>query len=64
MSADSIALRTRAVMLMHCVALLRVLELSQVIHADREMVESQADEIIKHAKEQDVAFLVVGDPFA
>jgi diphthine synthase len=32
--------------------------------ADREMVESQAEQIMKHAKEQDVAFLVVGDPFA
>jgi diphthine synthase len=32
--------------------------------ADREMVESQAEVILEHAKEQDVAFLVVGDPFA
>lgn len=32
--------------------------------ADREMVESQAELIIKNAKEEDVAFLVVGDPFA
>ena len=32
--------------------------------ADREMVESQSDLIIAHAKESDVSFLVVGDPFA
>lgn len=36
----------------------------KVTIADREMVESQAEEIIKHAKNEDVAFLVVGDPFA
>jgi diphthine synthase len=35
-----------------------------VIVADREMVESQAEQIIGRAKDEDVAFLVVGDPFA
>lgn len=35
----------------------------EVIVADRDMVESQADEILDGADEQDVAFLVVGDPF-
>ncbi|KAI5797663.1 putative diphthine synthase [Geopyxis carbonaria] len=34
-----------------------------VIVADREMVESSADEILADADKQDVAFLVVGDPF-
>ena len=31
--------------------------------ADREMVESQSDEILKNALYEDVAFCVVGDPF-
>lgn len=31
--------------------------------ADREMVESQSDEILAGARDQDVSFLVVGDPF-
>lgn len=35
-----------------------------VIVADREMVESNADLIIDSAAAEDVAFLVVGDPFA
>ena len=35
----------------------------QVIVADREMVESQADEILKGGDKEDIAFLVVGDPF-
>ncbi|KAI8894560.1 tetrapyrrole methylase [Globomyces pollinis-pini] len=35
----------------------------QVIIADREMVESQADEILKNADTENVAFLVVGDPY-
>jgi len=35
-----------------------------VVVADREMVESQAEMIIGRAKEENVAFLVVGDPFA
>ncbi|KAK3709931.1 diphthine synthase [Vermiconidia calcicola] len=35
-----------------------------VILADREMVESQSDEILKDADTKDVAFLVVGDPFS
>lgn len=34
-----------------------------VILADREMVESQSDDILKDADVDDVAFLVVGDPF-
>ena len=34
-----------------------------IILADREMVESQADEILYNAQNEDVAFLVVGDPF-
>lgn len=32
--------------------------------ADREMVESQSDEILQDADTKDVAFLVVGDPFS
>ena len=35
-----------------------------MILADREMVESQSDEILKDADTKDVAFLVVGDPFS
>ncbi|KAK5115223.1 diphthine synthase [Meristemomyces frigidus] len=35
-----------------------------VILADREMVESQSDDILASAHEKDVAFLVVGDPFS
>ncbi|KAF2173627.1 hypothetical protein M409DRAFT_61958 [Zasmidium cellare ATCC 36951] len=35
-----------------------------VILADREMVESQSDEILADAHRIDVAFLVVGDPFS
>ncbi|KAM0197634.1 hypothetical protein ACHAPQ_009201 [Fusarium lateritium] len=31
--------------------------------ADREMVESNSDEILRNAQTEDVAFLVVGDPF-
>ncbi|KAK4442973.1 Diphthine synthase [Podospora aff. communis PSN243] len=34
-----------------------------VIVADREMVESNSDEILHNAATEDVAFLVVGDPF-
>lgn len=34
-----------------------------IILADREMVESQADEILHNAENEDIAFLVVGDPF-
>lgn len=34
-----------------------------VIVADRELVESNADEILRDADTADVAFLVVGDPF-
>ncbi|KAJ9150826.1 Diphthine methyl ester synthase [Pleurostoma richardsiae] len=34
-----------------------------VVVADREMVESNSDEILRGAQTEDVAFLVVGDPF-
>jgi diphthine synthase len=36
----------------------------QVILADRDMVESQSDFILDGAQEKNVAFLVVGDPYA
>ncbi|XP_035699885.1 diphthine methyl ester synthase-like [Branchiostoma floridae] len=35
----------------------------EVILADRDMVEQESDAIFKDAKEEDIAFLVVGDPF-
>ena len=35
----------------------------QVIIADREMVESRIEEILDGADKEDVAFMVVGDPF-
>ena len=35
-----------------------------ILSADREMVESSAERILEHAKDANVAFLVVGDPFA
>ncbi|KAG6329325.1 hypothetical protein ID866_9764 [Astraeus odoratus] len=35
----------------------------EVIVADRDMVETQAEEILNGAKEEDVSLLVVGDPF-
>lgn len=35
----------------------------EVIVADREMVEMEADKILEGAAERDVSFLVVGDPF-
>lgn len=35
-----------------------------IIEADRECVESNAEMILANAKEENVAFLVVGDPFA
>ncbi|KAI1455947.1 Diphthine synthase [Annulohypoxylon moriforme] len=34
-----------------------------IVVADREMVESGSDEILRDAQTEDVAFLVVGDPF-
>lgn len=34
-----------------------------VILADRDMVEQQADELFRDAEKEDIAFLVVGDPF-
>ena len=35
----------------------------EVIVADRNLVESESDRILQDAKEEDVAFCVVGDPF-
>lgn len=35
----------------------------EIILADRDMVETNSDEILSGAEEEDVAFLVVGDPF-
>lgn len=35
----------------------------EVILADRELVETGSDQILEGAKEDDIAFLVVGDPF-
>lgn len=35
----------------------------EIILADRELVESGSDEILKDADTEDIAFLVVGDPF-
>ncbi|KAF4805381.1 hypothetical protein TURU_001137 [Turdus rufiventris] len=35
----------------------------ELILADREMVEQEADSLLKEADVSDVAFLVVGDPF-
>jgi diphthine synthase len=34
-----------------------------VVVADREMVEERADELMPSGPEEDVAFLVIGDPF-
>jgi diphthine synthase len=46
------------------IARLEALYGKKVLVADREMVESQSEQIIGKAKDADVAFLVVGDPFA
>jgi diphthine synthase len=35
----------------------------EVILADRELVESGSDQILEDAQDEDIAFLVVGDPF-
>lgn len=35
----------------------------ELLLADRDVVEQQADEILEGADVSDVAFLVVGDPF-
>lgn len=35
----------------------------EIVVADREMVESHADIFLDQAATEDVAFLVVGDPF-
>ena len=35
----------------------------EVVVADREMVELEADRILDGADKEDIAFLVVGDPF-
>ncbi|XP_023343685.1 diphthine methyl ester synthase [Eurytemora carolleeae] len=42
---------------------LEILYGREVILADRDMVEQSADTILEGAKESDIAFLVVGDPF-
>jgi hypothetical protein len=34
-----------------------------ILLADRDMVESDSDAILQDADKQDIAFLVVGDPF-
>jgi diphthine synthase len=34
-----------------------------IILADRDLVETEADQILKNADKEDVGFLVVGDPF-
>lgn len=34
-----------------------------MIVADRELVESGSDEILTNADKEDIAFLVVGDPY-
>lgn len=34
-----------------------------MIIADRDLVESNADLILSNVKDEDIAFLVVGDPF-
>jgi diphthine synthase len=34
-----------------------------LILADRDMVETQSDEILANAQSEDVSLLVVGDPF-
>lgn len=44
-------------------AKLEALYEKEVVVADREMVENDADLILEGADEADVAFLVVGDPF-
>jgi diphthine methyl ester synthase len=36
---------------------------TSIILADREMVETQSDDILQDAQTDHVAFLVVGDPF-
>ena len=35
----------------------------EVILADRDMVEQMSDELLRDADTEDIAFLVVGDPF-
>ena len=35
----------------------------ELILADRDMVETESDEILRDADKEDVALLVVGDPF-
>ncbi|KZL81448.1 diphthine synthase [Colletotrichum incanum] len=35
----------------------------EIVVADREMVESNSDEILRDAQNEDIAFCVVGDPF-
>ncbi|KAF3446766.1 hypothetical protein FNV43_RR11946 [Rhamnella rubrinervis] len=47
----------------HGLSTLETLYGKPVTLADREMVEEKADQILSEARESDVAFLVVGDPF-
>jgi diphthine synthase len=35
----------------------------EIIHAERDMIETQSDEILENADKEDVSLLVVGDPF-
>lgn len=35
----------------------------KIVVADRDMVEAESDVILENADKEDVAFLVVGDPF-
>ncbi len=50
--------------MLHCdIADLEDLYGKKIITADRDMVEKRADEIIDQAREEDVAFLVIGDIF-
>lgn len=43
-------------------AMAEAYECEEIIEADRELVESGCEEMIERAKDQQVAFLVVGDP--
>ncbi len=36
----------------------------KIISADRDLVENRAETILKNAKNKDVAFLIIGDPFS
>merc|ERR1711939_1140254 len=51
--------------MLYCIGLEHLEELygKSIVVADRDMVETQSDEILRNADTEDVAFLVVGDPF-